>query len=148
MGAKEIERAVKAAEERVQAAPDTYPLYAGLLADVNMLMVEQARSAMARSYDLIREALICAGRTSEDADTLAERLRGPLIDEAMTHSATIGPKHAASLGLPVREADIDGEEWQLIWELWTRYFALGAWPNGRRAVYEGRTASQIMPTDT
>ena len=126
--AKEIERAVQAAEERVQVAPDTYPLYAGLLADVNMLMVEQARSAMARSSDLIREALIVSGRTEEEAEGLAARLKGPLIDEAMTHSATIGPKHAASLGLPVREADIDGDMWQLIWELWTRYFALGAWP--------------------
>ncbi|GAA1790272.1 SDH family Clp fold serine proteinase [Planosporangium flavigriseum] len=54
-GAKDIVRAVDEAEERLKRAPDTYPLFAALLADVNMLMVQQARSAMAptptpRSY--------------------------------------------------------------------------------------------------
>jgi hypothetical protein len=144
VGAKEIERAVTSAEERIQAAPDTYPLYAGLLADVNMLMLEQARSAMGRSYDLIREARVCAGREEAESVELADRLKGPLVDEAMTHSATVGPVHARSLGLPVDVADIDGEQWQLIWALWTRYFSIGAWPAGRTAVYEGNRASQII----
>jgi hypothetical protein len=144
VGAKEIERAVANAEERVQAAPDTYPLYAGLLADVNMLMVEQARSAMGRSYDLIKEALICSGRDEAESAVLADRLRGPLVDEAMTHSATVGPVHAQSLGLPVDVADMDGTQWALVWALWTRYFQLGAWPAGNRAVYEGNRASQIF----
>jgi ClpP class serine protease len=75
VGAKEIERAVESAEKRVQEAPDAYPLYAGLLADVNMLMVEQARSAMARSYDLIKEALICSGRELAAPTTRGTRLR-------------------------------------------------------------------------
>jgi hypothetical protein len=143
VGAKEIERAVANADERVQAAPDTYPLYAGLLADVNMLMVEQARSQMDRSYDLLKESLICSGRDAAASVELANRLKGPLVDEAMTHSATVGPVHAQDLGLPVEVADLDGREWQLIWELWTRYFALGAWPAGNKFIYEGNRASQI-----
>lgn len=144
VGAKEIEQAVKSAEARVQAAPEAFPLYAGLLADVNMVMVEQARSAMARSYDLIREALACADRTPEECTVLAEALRGPLVDEPVYHGATVGPDQARALGLPVTTADVDGEAWQLIWGLWTRYFQIGAWPAGSVAVYEGRLASQIV----
>lgn len=145
VGAKEIEQAVSSAEARVAAAPDTYPLYAGLLADVNMLMVEQARLAMARSYDLIREALVCAGRDEADCEQLADVLRGPLVDEAVTHGATVGPERALQLGLPVLVAQPESPEWQIIWALWTRYFALGAFPAGFTAVYEGAMASQVIP---
>jgi len=145
VGAREIERALASAEARVQAAPDTFPLYAGLLADVNMLMVEQARSATARSYDLIREALACAGRTKRKCDALAEGLRGPLVDDAVYHGATLGPEQAIKLGLPVHRAQLDSVEWQLIWSLWTRYFAMGAWPAGQNGIYEGRVASQLIP---
>jgi hypothetical protein len=146
VGAKEMEQAVASAEARVAAAPDTYPLYSGLLADVNMLMVEQARSAMARSYDLIREALACRA-FGGDCEVLLENLRGPLVDEAKNHGATIGPQAAAELGLPVRLVDPADEDWQQIWELWTRYFHLGAWPAGSIAVYEGEYASQIIRPD-
>lgn len=144
VGAKEIEQAVASAEARVQAAPDTFPLYAGLLSDVNMLMVEQARSAMARSYDLIKEALSCSGRSATECDALADRLSGPLVDESRTHAASVGPDQAVALGLPVTVAEPESVQWQLIWALWTRYFHLGAWPAGTTAVYEGRTASQVL----
>lgn len=142
VGAREIEQAVASAEARVQAAPATFALYSGLLTDVNMLMVEQARSAKARSYDLIREALSCATRTSKRCDTLAEKLRGPLVDDAVYHGATLGPDQAIGLGLPVKKAHLESQEWQLIWSLWTRYFQLGAWPAGPHGIYEGRLASQ------
>ncbi|WP_275408230.1 hypothetical protein [Planosporangium flavigriseum] len=35
-------------------------------------------------------------------------------------------------------------EWHLIWALWTRYFALGCFPRGSIAAYEGRRASHVM----
>ncbi|WAB84972.1 hypothetical protein OVN20_05320 [Microcella daejeonensis] len=143
VGAKEIQQAVEDAEKRIAAAPDTFPLYATLLADVNMLMVEQARSAMDRSYSLIEEALECSGMSSSDASTLVEKLKGPLIDEAKYHGATIGPHAARDLGLPIELCDSDSQEWQLIWALWTRYFHLGVWPNGAAIVYEGAKASQV-----
>lgn len=144
VGAKEIDRAVASAEARIGEAPDSYPLYAGLLADVNMIMVEQARSAMSRSYDLIKEALECAGRQQSAVTALADALRGPLIDEATNHGATVGPTKAKDLGLPVVEADPSSEQWRLIWALWTRYFQMNAWPAGRLSVYEGRYASQVF----
>jgi hypothetical protein len=144
VGAKEIQRAVETAEERIQAAPETYPLYAGLLADVTSLMLEQAKSAMERSYDLVKEALVLSsGRSQEESERMAEALKRPLIQETMVHSATIGPEHAADLGLPVVRADIHNEQWQMIWSLWTRYFNIGAFPSGPVSVYEGRQASQI-----
>jgi hypothetical protein len=133
---------VASAEERGQASPDTYPLYGGLLADVNMLMVEQARSAMARSSDLIKEALRCS-RKAGDVEQLAANLDGPLVHEPMAHSATIGPKQASELGLPVEEVDQASEQWKLIWRLWTRYFHLITGPAAEVSVYEGDFASQI-----
>lgn len=144
VGAKEIEAAVASAEERVQKAPDTYPLYAGLLADVNMLMVEQARSAMERSYSLMEEALACSGHSGEQKADLAERLRGPLVDEAKVHGATIGPEAARDLGLPVEVVDPDSPQWQTVWALWTRYFAMRCWPVGPFSVYESAKASQVI----
>lgn len=144
VGAKEIEQAVKDAEARVAAAPDTFPLYAGLLSDVNMLMVEQARAAMDRSYTLIDEALVCSGLDAEKRKEVAGKLKGPLVDEAKTHGATVGPESAKALGLPVTTVDVDSEQWQLIWALWSRYFHLGAWPAGNRSVYEGELASQVF----
>lgn len=144
VGAKEIEQAVKDAEERVAAKPDTFPLYSGLLADVNMLMIEQARAAMDRSYTLIEEALMCAGLDDRQRAEIAQKLKGPLVDEAKTHGATVGPDAARAIGLPVTTIDPDSEQWQLIWALWTRYFTLGAWPAGSKSVYEGELASQVF----
>ncbi|MDE0571804.1 ATP-dependent Clp protease proteolytic subunit [Demequina sp. B12] len=144
VGAKDIEQALEDAEKRVAAAPETFPLYAGLLADVNMLMIEQARSAMARSYTLIEEALECSEMSADDRTAVVGKLRGPLIDEAHYHGATIGPQAARNLGLPVTVAETSSAEWQLIWALWTRYFQLGAWPAGPMSVYESAIASQVF----
>lgn len=143
VGAKEIVAAVNTAEERVSQQPNSYPLYSGLLADVNMLMVEQAKAAITRTEVLIDEALQCRteGATDDDRAKLVHDLRGPLIDDLTDHSATVGPKLAQKIGLPVEVADLDCEEWALVWELWTRYFAMGCFPSGNRAIYEGRLAS-------
>jgi hypothetical protein len=143
VGAREILRAVASAEQRVQKAPETYPLYGGLLADVTMLLVEQARSAMNRTLDLAREAMACAGRTSDEIDGLAKTIKGPLLKKATYHGAALGSQQVKDLGLPVRDADVASPQWRTIWELWTRYFTLGVWPAGRTSVYEGRLASQL-----
>src|SRR5262249_5459565 len=88
VGAKEIVAAVDRAEERVKNAPDTVGLYAALLENVDMLIVEQARSAMERDELLVLEALGCASsRTGPQAKKLAEKLKKPLIQEAKAHEA-------------------------------------------------------------
>ncbi|MCL2465868.1 MAG: hypothetical protein FWF02_08625 [Micrococcales bacterium] len=140
--AKEIVAAVDEAEKRVTTNPDSYPLFASLLSDVNMLMVEQARSALDRSAALMSEALSAPGcRTDEDVRALADRLQDPLIEAPTSHSAVVSADDAIRLGLPAIKADPASDQWRLLWSLWTRYFAMGCWPAGLNAVYEGVRAS-------
>jgi len=141
--AKEIQRAVRRAEERIAAVPESYPLYSGLLVDLDLTIFEAAVTATDRSYSQIEEALRCRGLSATAAKTLADTLRGPLVDESTSHGATIGPDAAKELGLPVEIVDTQSEQWSYVWALWTRYFQLGAWPAGDGRVYEGRTASQV-----
>lgn len=76
--AKEIVAAVDEAEARMTKSPDAYPLFSSPLADVNMLMVEQARSALARSEALVLEALLSNNRRdAESAKELATALEAP-----------------------------------------------------------------------
>lgn len=143
--AKELVEAVDEAERRITANPETYPLFANLLAEVTMIMVEQARYAIARSGALVKEALtVATGRTPEDVETLAAVLQQPLIEEPTSHSAVISCDAARRFGLPVEPAAPDSDEWALVWSLWTRYFNLGAFPAGPVAVYEGDRASQVI----
>jgi len=143
--AKEIVAAIDEAEARVKASPETFPLFAGLLQDVNMLMVEQARSALGRTEALVAEALACCpGRTGDRVASLAASLKAPLIDDPQSHSAVMSARAAQSFGLPAEEADPASPEWSLVWSLWTRYFAMGCFPAGFGVVYEGRRASHLM----
>lgn len=143
--AKEIVAAVDEAEKRVNANPNSFPLFSSLLSDVNMLMVEQARSALDRSESLMREALSSLpGRSAQDTDELACALKAPLIDEPASHSAVISADDAKGYGLPVEKANTASEEWRILWSLWTHYYALGCFPAGRTAVYEGLRASNVM----
>ncbi|WP_218824454.1 SDH family Clp fold serine proteinase [Asanoa hainanensis] len=144
VSAREIVAAVAEAEARIKAAPDTYPLFAALLSDVNLLMVEQARSAIQRSEGLVREALsCCTGRGEDLIDQLTAALKRPLIDEVSTHNTVVPADAAAKLGLPAEAADVTGDQWHLLWSLWTRYFLLGCFPAGQNAVYEGRRVSHV-----
>jgi len=145
VSAKEIVEAVAEAERRIKASPETFPLFANLLADVNMLMVEQARSALARSGALVSEALESSGiRTPEQVQELTQLLQAPLIADPHSHSAVISADAAHGFGLPVEKTDPSSDEWALVWSLWTRYFTIGCFPAGMTAVYEGRRASHIF----
>ena len=50
---------------------------------------------------------------------------------------------AKAAGLPVLAADLHSEQWQLIWRLWAKYYALGA-VVGMMQVYEGQRASHVF----
>jgi hypothetical protein len=140
VGAKEIIAAVDEASEKVQQAPDTYPLHASLLSDVTGLMVQQARAALARTDDLLAEALRTnTSRSDEDVMSLAQALHEPLIEQPKSHSAIFGAQDAANAGLPVEALDPGSHQWQVIWRLWAKYFALG------QRVYEGQRASKLIP---
>lgn len=137
--AKDIVAAVEAAEKAVEERPETYPLHAALLSDVTDLMVQQARLALGRTEDLMREALSSSGtRTDEDVEGLIENLKAPLI-EAKAHATIFGAREAKQVGLPVQEVDPQSRQWKLIWRLWTKYFSLNM------RVYEGLKASMLFP---
>ncbi len=138
--AKDIIAAVEAAEVAVQQRPDTYPLHAAMLSDMTELMVQQARSALERTGDLMIEALRSnPDRSDDEVNSLREALEKPLITLPKSHAAIFSGRDAAAAGLPVVEADPGGEQWQAIWRLWTKYFALDS------RVYEGARASWVTP---
>ena len=141
VSAKDIIAAVDDAAKRIQEAPDTYPLWASLLSNVTALMVQQARAALARSSDQLREALASnPDRSAKEVERLVESLKDRLIDEPQSHSAVFGPSDAEKAGLPVQKLAPTGEQWHEIWRLWARYTPYLA----RHAVYEGIRASQIF----
>ena len=137
---KAIIAAVEDAEQRIQKSPETYPLHASLLSGVTALMVQQARDALARTGDQLKEALACVSDRDEvTVDNLAAALHAPLIGETQSHGTTISARDAAKFGLPVDEANPLDERWRETWRLWTKYVALGA-----SRIYEGHTASHIF----
>jgi membrane-bound ClpP family serine protease len=140
VSAKDIIAAVDEATSRVQAAPETYALHAALLADVTALMVQQARAALARTDDLLEEALRAnKDRSNEEVDALRTSLAEPLITSAKSHGAVFGLDEALAAGLPVTPADPVSAQWQVIWRLWAKYFAMS------QRFYEGERASKMFP---
>ncbi len=138
--AKDLIAAVDQAQEAIADNPDSYPLHVSLLADVTAVMVQQARSALGRSGDLVREALSSnVDRSEDEVETIALALQESLIDLPLDHGAVFGAKDAHKAGLPVINADPNSDQWKTVWQLWTKYFSLDA------SVYEGRLASQVIP---
>lgn len=134
VAAKHIVAAVDDAVEKVLAHPSVAPIYQTLLADLDAVAVQEARSALARSNELLDEALRSnPDRTPAETDALRESLQQRLIDRPQSHGALSNADDAAAAGLPVIKADLSGDEWGLLWRLWARYFAMG--PN--RRIYEG-----------
>lgn len=135
--AKDVLAAVQAAEQAVQERPETYPIHASLLANVNALLVQQARSALARSADLVREALASnADRSTQEVANLCTNLQEPLIDASRNHGAVFDADDAQRAHLPVTKVDPAGEQWKLVWRLWMKYFVR------QERIYEGVRASR------
>lgn len=139
VAAKDLLAAVAAAEEAVSKNPDSYPLHAAMLADVTEVMLQQARSALDRTDEVVLEALKSnPDRTPDQAIALRDEIKAPLIDLPKNHGAIFGAKDAHAVGLPVVELDPQSDQWKLIWMLYAKYAFLG----GR--VYEGRRSSRIL----
>lgn len=142
VSAKDLIATVEEAEKAITAKPDTFPLHASLLADITAVMVQQARSALARTEDLVDEALRSnIDRTDEDVDRLKASLKRPLIKAPKQHGAVVSADDAAEMGLPITKIDPRSEQWRLIWLLWSRYLMHA----GRFGIYEGRKASRFIP---
>lgn len=138
--AKDLIAAVDHAETSIAANPDSFPLHVSLLAKVNAVMVQQARSALDRSADLVREALRSQPDRSEaQVKKLTKAVKKTLIDIPKDHGAVFDANDAQRADLPVIVTDPSGDQWRLIWRLWTKYYALESF------VAEGNYASQIVP---
>lgn len=136
--AKEVIAAVEAAEKAVQKNPETFPIHASLLASVNALMVQQARSALARSGDLVKEALTSVGSRSEsEVNALIKKLQKPLIDASKSHGAVFSADDAIRVGLPVEKINSNDVRWKLLWRLWMKYFVRN------ERIYEGAHSSKV-----
>ena len=141
VAAKDIIAAVDHAVEKVSASPDTYPVHASLLSDINALMLQEARSALERTSDQLEGALKSnPDRESKEVTTLKEKLQEPMIDRPATHAALFSADDAKKAGLPVIKADPSGTQWKLVWRLWAKYFALGQ--KLYSGIYEGDKVSQ------
>ena len=142
VAAKDIIAAVDDAAKRVTEAPETYPIYTSLLSEITAIMLQQSRSALARTSDQLEEALKSnPSRDPNEVTSLKNSLEGPMIQRAATHTALFSAEDAKEAGLPVIKADPSQRQWQLIWRLWTRYFALGS--NLYSGIYENARVSQV-----
>lgn len=122
VAAKDVVAAADAAMEAVTHSPDTFPLHASLLADVNALMVQSARTAILRSDDLLREALESnPDRGPAEVAALSTALHGPLIVDPRSHAAPFGAAAVAAAGLPGLPCDPASRQWQMIWRLYAKY---------------------------
>lgn len=141
VSAKDIIASVEDATARIQAAPESYPLWASLFSNLTGIIVQQARAAIDRSGDQLREALAANGdRSSGNVEQLVTNLSDRLIVQPKSHSAVFGAEDAIKAGLPVTQLDPAGEQWRDVWRLWGRYAVLG-----NVAAYEGERASQVFP---
>jgi hypothetical protein len=86
------------------------------------------------------------GRDDETVRTLQEALKALLIDRPSSHSAVFGAQDAEKVGLPVINCEPSSYQWQLIWRLWTRYFAMGA--TRGVSVYESSWTPQVHPQNS
>lgn len=141
VAAKDILAAWDRALDAVAARPDGYPVIAASLRGVDALLVEEARAALERTESQMREALASnPDRVEQEVDKLTEALKGPLIEETARHDELFSAKDAARRGLPIQEADLNGDQWRRVWQLWVAYFELDAeW------VFESAVASQVVP---
>jgi hypothetical protein len=143
VSAKDLVEAVDSALDDVAERPDTYPLHAAMLADIDSTAVQFARSALASTDELAKQAIGSnPDRTDEDIAKLCDMVHQPLIDQPKMHSAVVGSREALQAGLPVRELDADDPWWQEIWRLWIQYYSLGS--IALLSAYEGARASQVQ----
>ena len=144
VAAKDIIAAVDNAAQKVQEAPETYPLYVSLLSDVSSIMLQQARAALDSTADLLQAALSSnPSRSETEVTDLSNKLAEPLIDRPRTHSALFSVRDAIAAGLPAQEVGLQSEQWQMLWSLWTKYYTLLS-SGQARSIYEGHRVSLLF----
>jgi hypothetical protein len=136
--AKEIIMAVEQAEAAVKEERSLTALWASLLAQVTALDVQAAKSELARTAPMIRQALSyrTTPLSAEEGEALVGALVAALQEEPTTHGASLGPTELRDLHLPVVSVDPNSWEWECVWRLWALY-----WVQIRGPIYESAEAS-------
>ena len=146
VAAKDIIRAFEYATEKVEQAPDTYPIHALMLREVSGVLVREARTALDSSEALLSAALRSnPSRNPQEIDDLAGSLKSLLIDREQSHGALFSADDAEAAGLPVLKPDLRSRQWQILWRLWAKYFRLVT-ENGvvtNTGIYENSRVSHI-----
>jgi hypothetical protein len=139
VAAKDIIAAVDDAAARVSQNPNSYPLFASMMSDLNVIILQQAKSALARTEDLLREAISANPDRDEALITrLAAAVKAVLVDAPQTHGAGFGANAAEAAELPIIHSSSNREQWTMLWLLWARYASL------QQRIYEGFRASQVL----
>ena len=139
--AKDIVSIVEDLEDRTRQNPQAFELYVSLLADVDAILYQRAKAAIARTEELVPELLQLRQNppSMEDMKRTAEHLQRHAM-----HSATIGHLQAEQLGLPVLYMSPQLDDWDMLWRLHTKYVALmGPYPRDKVAI-EGRKISFVF----
>lgn len=132
-----MESALKAVQEN----PQSYPINAILLENLDWIIYQDAKSALRRTDELVKEALRSnPDRSPREVNALARKLKRPLVDRSSSHAAAFGAVDAQQSGLPVVVADPKSLQWQLVWRLWAKYFEYVT----RARIYEGAKASHVL----
>ena len=136
--AKEVIATVEAAEKAVQKNPETFPIHASPLANVNALMVQQAKSALARSGDLVKGAFTSVrSRSKSEVNSLIKKLQKPLIDASKSHDTVFSADAAIRVELPVEKINSNDARSKLLRRLWMKYFV------GNERIFEGTNSSKV-----
>lgn len=92
--------------------------YASLLSDVTAILLQQAKSALERTGDLLKLALDSNPRRSpEEVENLSNALHSRLIGEAKTNAAAFGVHEVTAPGFPVTKLDPFDDQCRDIWRL-------------------------------
>ena len=126
-------------DERTKASPNAFVLYTSLLADIDAVALQHARSAIRRTTEFVPEILKLRQDTPtpEQIDSITMNLHNQTV-----HTATIGHIKAAEFGIPIEYIPFRSEQWNMLWRLHTQYVAIPSLTLRHNAI-EGRRVSLI-----
>lgn len=127
-------------DRRTKENPQAFELYAALLADVDAVIYQLAKAAMARTKEFIPELLrLRQNLPPEEIESMSKKLGESLQNQAM-HSATIGHAKAVELDIPAEYMSPSSEEWEKLWRLHA-YYVAECGPSPHNNIIEGRRVS-------
>ena len=141
MPAKAMVDAVDNLQKQAQANPSALRFAIAMLGEINAILYQTAKNAMARTKPLATGVLKLRSDPPSDGQ-IKEIVKA--LQKHSVHSATIHHQEASDIGLPVKYVDPFSEKWTRVWRLHTRYVADYKTPRDV-LVIEGRRLSHTHP---